>query len=102
MKIVHGTPNSLFAVGVGILSPGAPPMPFIAFAPKDKMGDIEFLTVDENCTSMVEKIEEVGGVVIFFDNPESFASSMQFMRYLGHAANEGEWSKRTKVKGMTQ
>jgi hypothetical protein len=102
MRIVHGTPNSLFAVGVGILQPGAPPMPFIAFAPKGKMGDVDLLTVEEDCTAMVKKIEEVGGVVIFFDNPESFASSMQFMRYLGHAANEGEWGQRTKVRGMTQ
>ena len=48
------------------------------------------------------KIEASGGTVVFFDNPESFASVMQFMRYMGNAAVGGGWGERVQMKGSVQ
>lgn len=101
MKIVHGTPNSVFSIGVSKFTEDADPMPFIAFGTKEAIGDAEVNKVHHNVDAL-DDIDSKGGAVIFFENPEAFISVIQLLRYLAGSVNIQEWLNQPHAQGVMQ
>lgn len=102
MKIIHGTPDSVFAIGVGLAHPDAKPMPYIVFASKKNTNATDKMMVGEDSLEALEQLVSAGSTVIFFDNPDSFNNVLKLMRLLNETTSGKDRVRDEKPKGMMQ
>ena len=92
MKVVYGTPKTVMAVGmaeVGDLS-----TPFIAFVDKAKVdADPDMVSGFGASNGIVDKIDGMGGVVVFIDNVEAAEKMMAMLVMMFQSAMDTEWSE---------
>lgn len=92
MKVVYGTPKTVMAVGmaeVGDLS-----TPFIAFVDKAKVdADPDMVSGFGASNGIVDKIDGMGGVVVFIDNVEAAKKMMVMLTMMFQSAMDTEWSE---------
>ena len=102
MKVVYGTPKTVMAVGMTEVNEIA--TPFIAFADRDKVeADPEMVSgIGSETGSIVEKVHDMGGVVIYFDNPTAAEQFLQMSLSLLSGAMKSEWSEVEGVGEVTQ
>jgi enoyl-[acyl-carrier-protein] reductase (NADH) len=90
MKVVYGTPKTVMAVGmaeVGELS-----TPFVAFVDKAKVdADPDMMSVFGASNSIVDKIDGMGGVVVYFDNKDAAKQFMTMTAMLFQSAMDTDW-----------
>lgn len=101
MKVVYGTPKTVMAVGmaeVGDLS-----TPFVAFVDKSKVdADPDMVSGFGASNSIVDKIDGMGGVVVFIDNVEAAKKMMAMLAMMFHSAMDTEWSEVEEMGDITQ
>lgn len=92
MKVVYGTPKTVMAVGmaeVGDLS-----TPFVAFVDKAKVdADPDMVSGFGASNGIVDKIDHMGGVVVFIDNVEAAKKMMAMLAMMFQSAMDTEWSE---------
>lgn len=98
---VYGTPDISCAVGIAEPSEGAEPLPFLAFFRLSSIPDAELGGVREgsNAKDMIQTVQQRGGVVVYFDNPESAERIHKLMSVVFSAASRFDWSEREEMKG---
>jgi hypothetical protein len=91
VKVVYGTPKTVLAVGmaeVGELS-----TPFIAFIDRAKVdADPDMVSGFGASNGIVDKIDGMGGVVVYFDNKDAAQQFMTMTAMLFSSAMDSEWS----------
>jgi hypothetical protein len=90
VKVVYGTPKTVMAVGmaeVGELS-----TPFVAFVDKAKVdADPDMVSGFGASNGIVNKIDSMGGVVVFIDNLEAAKKLMAMLAMLFSDAIDTDW-----------
>lgn len=101
MKVVYGTPKTVMAVGmaeVGDLS-----TPFVAFIDKAKVdADPDMVSGFGASNGIVDKVHDMGGVVVYFDNPAAAKQFLAMTAMLFNSAMESEWSEVEMVGSEVQ
>jgi hypothetical protein len=91
LKVVYGTPKTVMAVGmaeVGDLS-----TPFIAFVDKAKVdADPDMVSGFGASNGIVDKIDSMGGVVVYFDNMQAAKQFLTMSAMLFSDAMGTDWS----------
>ena len=100
MKIVYGTNKNILAIGVAMV--GNEPMPFFGFVDKDKMQGSEFLTTGPDTAAVIDKIEELGGIVVFVENHDAAGRLIETMSTLFNAAADNGWGEENQPEGTMQ
>lgn len=98
---VYGTPDISCAVGIAEPSEGAEPLPFFAFFKLSAIPEAELGGMREgaNAMDMIKTVQQRGGVVVYFDNPESAERIQKLMSIVFSAASRFEWSEKEELKG---
>jgi hypothetical protein len=93
VKVVYGTPKTVMAVGMTEVNEIA--TPFIAFVDREKVdADPEMASgFGDETAGIVEKVHDMGGVVIYFDNPPAAQQFMTMSLMLFNNAMKSEWSE---------
>lgn len=91
MKVVYGTPKTVMAVGMAEV--GDPSTPFIAFIDRAKVeADPELVSGFGASNGIVDKIDSMGGVVVYFDNMPAAKQFMTMTAMLFSSAVDTDWS----------
>lgn len=90
MKVVYGNPLTLMTLGMSML--GDTPTPFIGFVDRSKMDGKESVTHGSDASALIEEIDQMGGVVIYFENPEAAERIHVVMSSLFSNAMSTDWS----------
>ena len=90
MKVVYGNPLTLMTLGMSML--GDTPTPFIGFVDRSKMDGREGVTHGSDASVLIEEIDQMGGVVIYFENPEAAEKVHAVMSRLFMNAMSTDWS----------
>jgi hypothetical protein len=91
VKVVYGNPKTIMTIGMSLI--GDVPTPFIGFVDKDKAkveGD-NFFTAGPSSTALIDKIDALGGVIIYIENPDAAERLSNHMMHLFEAAIESTW-----------
>ena len=100
MKIVYGGPNTVMTIGVALL--GDVPTPFFGFVDKDKVVGEEMMKATTPAQDMLDKIEELGGTIIFIENPEAAERMHNLLSMLFSSAVDGDWGDVKKTEARLQ
>lgn len=96
MKIVYGNPKTVMAMGMAML--GETPTPFIGFVDKDRVENDPFFATGPDSTAMINKIDAIGGVIIYIENPDAAERLNTHMAHLFESAVEGAWGDIEQVE----
>jgi hypothetical protein len=101
VKVIYGTPKTVMAVGmaeVGDLS-----TPFVAFVDKAKVdADPDMVSGFGASNGIVDKIDGMGGVVVFIDNVEAAKKMMAMLAMMFQSAMDTEWSEVEEMDDTVQ
>ena len=71
---------------------GDTPTPFIGFVDRSKMDGKESVTHGSDASALIEEIDQMGGVVIYFENPGAAERIHAVMSSLFSNAMSTDWS----------
>ena len=99
--IVYGDGDAICAIGMMKSPKGDDYLPFFGMINtssivKDKITDLKSAT-DEDTRGVVQTIIDNGGVMIYFDNPESAQRFQKLLSVVFVAACDGDWAHRTET-----
>lgn len=100
MKVVYGNPKTVMTIGMAML--GETPTPFIGFVDKAKVEGDKFFTAGPSSTALIDKIDALGGVIIFIENPDAAERMAQTMSLLFENAVDGDWGDINQVEAELQ
>jgi hypothetical protein len=100
MKIVYGNPKTVLAMGLSML--GDTSTPFIGFVDRDKMTGKGMLHAGDDAAAMIDQIDQLGGVVIYFENPDVAGRLHELLSDLFDSACQGNWGNLVKSEGTMQ
>lgn len=89
MKVVYGNPKTILTFGMTML--GDTPTPFFGFVDKAAVEGNPFFTSGPNSTDLISKIDALGGVIIYVENPDAAARFHEGLGMLFHGASDGPW-----------
>ncbi len=89
MKVVYGNPKTIMTIGMSLI--GDVPTPFIGFVDKAKVEGDNFFTAGPSSTALIDKIDALGGVIIYIENPDAAERLSNHMMHLFEAAFESTW-----------
>jgi hypothetical protein len=95
MKVIMGSPKTIFAVGMAPLSDIS--VPFIGFVEAGKMKENPKFTFGNDARVSIEDIHDSGGVVVYIENPDAAHTMMEYMAALFSAASSGDWGELEQV-----
>lgn len=100
MKVVYGNPKTIMTMGMAML--GETPTPFFGFVDKAKVDGDNFFTSGPNSTALIDKIDKVGGAIVFIENPDAAERMSGFILHLFAGAIEGAWGDINQVEAELQ
>ena len=89
MKVVYGNPKTILTFGMAML--GDTPTPFFGFVDKAHVDGDPFFTSGPNSTDMINKIDALGGVIIYVENPDAAERFHEGLGLLFHNACSSSW-----------
>lgn len=97
---IYGTPDISCAIGVAVPPKGDEPFPFLAFFRLSVIPEAELGGMREgaDAQSMIQTVQNNGGFVVYFDNPESAERIHKLMNIVFTAASRFEWADREEFK----
>ena len=97
--IVYGVGDMICTIGVSPLSEGGASLPFIGFVKKSVIPE-ECMTsapTDEKAMKMIDIITGNGGVLVYFDNPESAERFHTLASAVFTMACQTDWTERQQT-----
>jgi len=91
VKVVYGSPKTILTMGMAML--GDTPTPFFGFVDKSDVEGDEFFVSGPNSTSLIEKIDALGGVIIYVENPDIAGRLHGMLSLLFETACGGPWGE---------
>jgi hypothetical protein len=89
VKVVYGNPKTIMTIGMVLL--GDIPTPFMGFVDKIKVEADPAFAFGSNAAAMIEKIDELGGVIIYVENPDAASRLHEMLNVLFNSATETPW-----------
>lgn len=89
MKVVYGNPKTIMTIGMAMM--GDVPTPFIGFVDKAKVEDSPLFAAGSDASAMIERVDALGGVIIYIENPEAASRLHEMMNDLFNSAEDGPW-----------
>jgi len=101
--IVYGDGDAMCAIGMTKSPKGDALLPFFAMVnasaiSKERVTDLKSAT-EADTQDVVRTIIDNGGVMIYFDSPESAQRFQRLLSTVFVAACDGDWVHRTEAKG---
>lgn len=96
MKLVYGNPKTILTMGMAML--GDVPTPFIGFVDKSKIDSSKFFTAGPDSTELINKIDTLGGVIVYIENPDAAQRLHGMMHLLFSSAVGGPWDDVTETE----
>jgi hypothetical protein len=96
MKVVYGNPKTILTMGMSLL--GDVPTPFIGFVDKAKVDGNPFFMSGPDSAEMINKIDTLGGVIVYIENPEAAQRLHEMMHLLFSTAVGGPWDDVEQVE----
>ena len=100
MKVVYGNPKTIMTIGMAML--GDTPTPFFGFVDRASVEGDAFFTEGPNSTSLIDKIDALGGVIIYLENPEAAERMHAFMAQLFDSASNSDWRNVEQAEATLQ
>jgi hypothetical protein len=100
MKVVYGNPKTILTLGMTLL--GETPTPFIGFVDKAKVEGDPFFATGPDSTALINKIDTLGGVIVYIENPEAAQRLHEMLHALFASASTGPWSDVEEVEAGLQ
>lgn len=100
MKVFYGNPKTILTMGMAML--GEVPTPFIGFVDKAKVEGNPFFMSGPDSTELINKIDTLGGVIVYIENPEAAQRLHEMMHLLFSTAEGGPWDDVEKVEAGLQ
>lgn len=100
MKVVYGNPKTIMTMGMALL--GEVPTPFIGFVDKAKVEGNPFFSSGPDSTALLDKIDTLGGVIVYIENPEAAQRLHEMMHLLFSAAEGTPWENVEQVEAGLQ
>lgn len=89
MKVVYGNPKTIMTIGMAVI--GDIPTPFIGFFDKAKVEDSPLFAAGSDASAMIDKVDALGGVVIYIENPDAAERLTNHLMHLFDSAAESVW-----------
>lgn len=89
MKVVYGNPKTIMNIGMAVI--GDIPTPFIGFVDKAKVEDSPLFAAGSDASAMIDKVDALGGVVIYIENPDAAERLTNHLMHLFDSAAESVW-----------
>ena len=96
MMIVYGNPKTVMTMGMAML--GEVPTPFIGFVDKAMVDGNPFFISGQDSTALINKIDTLGGVIVYIENPDAAHRLHQMMHLLFSSAVGGPWDDVEEVE----
>ena len=100
MKLVYGNPKTILTMGMALL--GDVPTPFIGFVDKAKVEGNPFFMSGPDSTELINKIDTLGGVIVYIENPEAAERLHEMMNLLFNSASGTPWNDVEEVEAELQ
>lgn len=81
---------------------GEIPTPFIGFVDQSKVEDDPFFATGPDSTALINKIDTLGGVIVYIENPEAAERLSGHMMTLFASAEDGPWGDIEQVEAGLQ
>ena len=100
IPFIYGTPDVSCAIGVSEPYDGEEPMPFVAFFRMSAIPEAELNGIQGGgeARQMIKAVQDSGGLIVYFDNPESAERFHKLMNIVFTAASRFEWADREELK----
>lgn len=89
MKVVYGNPKTIMTIGMSLI--GDVPTPFIGFVDKAKVEESPLFAAGSDASAMIDKVDALGGVVIYIENPDAAERLTNHLMHLFDSAAESVW-----------
>lgn len=89
MRVVYGNPKTIMTFGMAML--GDTPTPFFGFVDKVRVEGDPFFTSGPNSTDLINKIDALGGVIVYVENPDAAERLHEGLGLLFSSASSGPW-----------
>ena len=89
MKVVYGNPKTIMTIGMTLL--GDIPTPFIGFVDKIKVEADPAFAYGSDAAVMINKINDLGGVIIYVENPSAAQRLHEMLNVLFSNATDTPW-----------
>ena len=91
MKVVYGNPKTIMTIGMAVI--GDIPTPFIGFVDKAKVEDSPLFAAGSDASAMINKVDALGGVIIYIENPDAAERLTNHLMHLFDSAAESVWGE---------
>jgi hypothetical protein len=97
---IYGTSDVSCAVGIAEPSEGGDPLPFLAFFKLSSVPEAELggLRGGADAMDVIKTVQQRGGVVVYFDNPDSAERIHKLLSVVFSAASRFDWADREEFK----
>lgn len=89
MKVVYGNPKTIMTIGMAVI--GDIPTPFIGFVDKAKVEESPLFAVGSDASAMIERVDALGGVIIYVENPDAAERLTNHLMHLFDSAAQSVW-----------
>ena len=89
MKVVYGSPKTVMTIGMALI--GDVFTPFIGFVDKAKVEDSPLFSAGSDASAMIDKLDALGGVVIYIENPDAAERLTNHLMHLFDSAAQSDW-----------
>ena len=100
MKVVYGNPKTIMTIGMAVI--GDIPTPFIGFVDKAKVEDSPLFAAGSDASAMIDKVDALGGVVIYIENPDAAERLTNHLMHLFDSAAESVWGEIEQTEAELQ
>jgi hypothetical protein len=76
---------------IGMAMIGDMPTPFIGFVDKAKVEDSPLFAAGSDASTMIDKVDALGGVIIYIENPDAAERLTNHLMHLFDGAAESTW-----------
>ncbi len=99
-SIVYGVGDMICTIGIYSPHEGGSPLPFVGFINQSKLPKegLEGKNVDEKAVELIKIINDAGGFIIYFDNPESAERFHKLTSIVFTMACQTDWTDREQIK----
>jgi len=91
VKVVYGNPKTIMTIGMAVI--GDIPTPFIGFVDKAKVEDSPLFAAGSDASAMINKVDALGGVIIYIENPDAAERLTNHLMHLFDSAAESVWGE---------
>lgn len=89
MKVIYGNPKTVMTLGMAML--GDVPTPFFGFVDRASVEGDQFFTAGPSSAMLIDKIDALGGVIIYLENPDAAERLHACMAQLFDSAFNSDW-----------